>query len=89
MNNKRQIEIFNAGCPACEETITLVNQIACSTCEVEVLDMRQGEVAAKAKQYGVRSVPAIVIDGKIADCCTNRGIDEITLRAEGIGVPIS
>jgi glutaredoxin 3 len=88
MSNKRQIEIFSAGCPACEEAVRTVNQIACPSCEVEVLDMHQPEVAARAKQYGVRSVPAVVIDGKLADCCAGRGVDEATLRAAGVGVPL-
>jgi hypothetical protein len=35
-----------------------------------------------------RSVPAVVIDGKLADCCTGRGPDEATLRAAGLGQPI-
>jgi glutaredoxin 3 len=29
MATKRTIEIFSAGCPACEEAVTLVNQLAC------------------------------------------------------------
>jgi glutaredoxin len=83
---KRRIEFFSAGCAACEETIKVVNQIACESCEVEVLDMRQDDVAARAKQYGIRTVPAVVIDGKIADCCTGRGVEEATLRTAGVGV---
>ena len=31
---KRKIEIFSAGCAACEDTIELVNKIACPSCEV-------------------------------------------------------
>jgi glutaredoxin 3 len=38
MATKRTIAIFSAGCPACEETVTLVNRIACSSCDVTVLD---------------------------------------------------
>ena len=86
MNTKRRIEIFSAGCPACEETIALVNRVACPSCEVEVLDMHQLTAASKAKQYGIRSVPAVVIDGKLADCCAGRSPDESSLRAAGLGV---
>ena len=53
MTTKRKIEIFSAGCPACEETIALVNRIACASCDVEVVDMHQSAGAAKAKQYGI------------------------------------
>ncbi len=39
MADKRRIEIFSAGCPACEETIQMVNALACPSCDVQVLDM--------------------------------------------------
>lgn len=85
---KRKIEIFSAGCPACDETVQLVNSIACSSCDVQVLDMRQADVATRAKEYGVKSVPAVVIDGKLSECCTNRGIDAETLKAAGVGMSL-
>jgi glutaredoxin 3 len=88
MKTKRRIEVFSAGCPVCEETIALVNRIACSSCEVAVLDTNNSEVAARAKRLGIRSIPAVVIHGKLADCCTGRGPDESTLRAAGLGQSI-
>lgn len=88
MSNKRRIEVFSAGCPACEETIALVNQVACPSCEVIVLDMKDPAVASRAKGLGIRSVPAVVIDGKFADCCAGRGPDESVLRAAGLGRPL-
>ncbi len=88
MNTKRKIEIFSAGCPTCKETIELVNQVACPSCEVSVLDMNDPNVASRAQSLGIRSVPAVVIEGKFADCCVGRGPDENTLRASGLGQPI-
>jgi glutaredoxin len=88
MAAKRTIEVFSAGCPACEETVQLVNQIACPSCDVSVLDMREPAVAKRAKRLGIRSVPAVVIDGKLADCCAGRGPQEATLRAAGLGQAI-
>ncbi|MBI1787241.1 MAG: thioredoxin family protein [Acidobacteria bacterium] len=88
MNSQRKIEVFSAGCPICTETVALVQSIACPSCEVKILDMRDADVAARAKHYGIRAVPAVVIDGKLAGCCTGRGPDEATLRAEGLGVPL-
>ena len=85
MTNKRTIELFTAGCPACQETIDLVNRIACPSCEVTVLDMHDPKVADRARELGIRSVPTVVIDGRIADCCGGRGPDEATLRAAGLG----
>jgi glutaredoxin 3 len=85
MSVKRQIEIFSAGCPVCEETIMLVKQIACSSCEITVLDAKKPDVATRAKKLGIRSIPAVVINGQLADCCAGRGPDEKTLRASGVG----
>lgn len=82
---KRTIEIFAAGCPTCEETIALVNDIACPSCEVTVLDMRDSTVASRAMKLGIRSVPAVVIDGKLASCCDTRGISADALKAAGVG----
>ncbi len=85
MTAKRKIEVFSAGCPACTETIELVNRVACPSCEVSVLDMNRADVAQRAKALGIRSVPAVVIDGKLAGCCSGRGPEEATLRAAGLG----
>jgi glutaredoxin len=84
---KRQVEVFSAGCGACQETIDLINQIACPSCEVTVHDMHDAVVARRAKTLGIRSVPAVVIDGKLADCCAGRGPDEASLRQAGVGQP--
>lgn len=86
MAAKRKIEIFSAGCQACEDTLTLVNEIACESCEIIVLDMHDPKVAARAKLLGVKSVPAVAVNGKLADCCTGRGPDAQSLRASGVGV---
>lgn len=89
MATQRQIEIFSAGCPVCEDTVKLVNSMACPSCNVTVLDMNQADVAARAVQLGIHSVPAVVIDGKLADCCSGRGPDEAALKAVGIGIPLT
>lgn len=89
MSTKRNVEIYSAGCPACEDAINLVNGIACGSCEVTVLDMQDNAVADRARTLGIKSVPAVVIDGKLADCCGNQRISEAALRREGIGQPLS
>jgi glutaredoxin len=89
MNGKRKVELFSAGCPVCREAEELVHRMSCASCEVRVLDMKDNTVANKARELGICSVPAIAVDGKVADCCAGRGPDEATLRAAGIGRPIS
>ena len=83
----RKIEVFAAGCPACDETVQVVTEIACPSCEIVVLDMHDPGVADRARQLGVRSVPAVAIDGELAGCCAGRGPDEAALRAAGLGRP--
>lgn len=83
--NKRKVEVFSAGCPACVEVVKLVREIACSSCDVEVLDMNKPEVATKARQYGVKTVPAVAINGKLASCCSGTGPNEMALRSAGLG----
>ena len=89
MAKKRHIEVFSAGCSCCVETIELIGKVACPSCEVTVLDMRKPEVAERARHLGIRSVPAVVIDGALADCCAARGPEIETLQAAGLGVPLT
>jgi len=80
MNPKHKIEIFSAGCATCKETIEMVRKIAGADHEIQIHDMHQHEIASRVKQHGVRSLPAVVIDGKLAGCCAGRGPDEHVLR---------
>lgn len=89
MKKKRTIEVFTAGCPCCDAAVQLVRSLACESCDVEVLDMRSDRAAqARAKQYGIQRVPAVVVDGRLADCCRAGAVDAGTLRRLGIGSPI-
>jgi glutaredoxin 3 len=66
----------------------MVNRLACPSDEVIIQNMHDLNVARRAQDLGIRSVPAVVIDGMLADCCTGRGPDEATLRAAGLGQPL-
>ena len=88
MTSKREIEVFSAGCALCEDVIARVNELACPSCEVTVLDMKEPGVASRARALGVGSVPAVAIDGKLAECCAGRGPDDDALRAAGLGQPL-
>ncbi len=86
---QRLVEVFSAGCAVCEEAIEQVRALACSSCDVQILDMQDVGVAKRAGDLGIRSVPAVAIDGKLADCCAGRGPDEAALRAAGLGQPLA
>ena len=86
MEKKRQIEVFTAGCGMCEEAVQVVQRVACSSCEVTVHNITTDKgIEEKAKQYGIKRLPAVVVDGKLADCCSGGGVDEASLRALGVG----
>ncbi len=76
----KKVEVFSAGCSTCKDTIEMVRRLA-GKHEVVVHDMNKPEVATKAKGYGIGSVPAVVIDGKLASCCAGRGPEEHVLKS--------
>ena len=80
----RLIEIFSAGCPICADIVEKIHASACSFCEIRVLDVRDPQVAQRARELGIRVVPAVVIDGKLADCCTSTGpeLEALGLKTE-------
>ena len=79
---RKKIEVFSAGCPCCREAVEIVRRLAGSDHEVEVHDMHRDDVAARARQYGIRSVPSVVVDGQLTPCCVDSGIIEGVLCAE-------
>ncbi len=66
MSYPRRIEVFTAGCPICKETLELVKQ-SVSTCGCEVIERRCSgdDCCGPAKDYGIRAMPTIVVNGKI------------------------
>ena len=80
MSERRKLEIFSADCPICREAVEEVKGMSCTSCEITVHDTRDPAVAERAKALGIRSVPAVVIDGKPAGCCDGRGIDLDQIR---------
>ena len=85
---KRKIEIFSAGCDCCHATVQSCQEAACPSCEITVLDMHQPDVAERARSLDIRRVPAVLIDGHVADCCWSGGPDLDVLRAAGLGQPL-
>ncbi len=84
-DKKRKIEIFSADCPLCEDVIRQVKEASCPSCDIEVLDIKESSIQKRAALLGIKSVPAVVINGKLADCCASRGVDLDVLRSAGLG----
>lgn len=88
MTDVRTVEVFIAGCPLCDEVVELVQDLACSSCDVRTVNLRDDEGQERAEEVGVQTVPAVAVDGTLADCCQERGVGEEALRAAGIGTPL-
>jgi len=86
---KRKVEVFTSGCYLCDETVQLVKDLACPNCEVKVYNLTEPceskECIEKSKAYGINSVPTVVVDGKIVECCQRGKPDKQALMAAGIG----
>jgi hypothetical protein len=66
MGGKRKIEVFTAGCSLCDDTLRLVKE-AVSTCGCEVIERRcpSQQMCDEGKEYGVRAMPTVAVDGAI------------------------
>jgi len=67
---RHDIEVFTAGCHLCKETMEIVQKAKCGECtvtEYNILQKCESEICLKkAKEYGIKAVPTIVVDRKIA-----------------------
>lgn len=86
---KRQIEIFTAGCPICEPVVKMVKEMTCDSCEVTVyntIEQCDSKVCIdKMKGYNITSLPAVAVNGKLLNCCKDRGVSKDELIAAGVG----
>ena len=73
MSKKRRVEVFTAGCPVCDEALKLVKEIACESCEVIIYNLNEpcesGECLDKVRSYGIHRIPAVAVNGSLAECC--------------------
>ncbi len=85
---KRTVEVFTSGCPICESTVNLVKSLACPSCEVSIYDLTKDpnkEVQHKATLYGIKRIPAVVVAGKLLECCEMSSVSEDILVQAGVG----
>jgi hypothetical protein len=68
-NHCKSIEVFTTGCYLCEETLGIVKAAKCEDCKIIERNISEEcgcGCVSKSKEYGIRTIPTIVIDGKIA-----------------------
>lgn len=69
MHLSMTIEIFRDGTPQSDKFEAYVKDLACPRCTILVYDNSnpesQTELLAKADQYGIQTLPAVALDGKV------------------------
>jgi hypothetical protein len=58
-----RIEVFSGNCPLCNEIVDELEAGKCARCELIVHPV--SENMPLARQYGVRVVPTVIIDGEV------------------------
>ena len=85
MAQRRKIEVFTAGCPCCTEAVELIEVLAGTEHDIQIRDMHDPAVVVAVASYGIRRLPAVVVDGRLADCYAGLGLDEETLTPAIVG----
>jgi glutaredoxin 3 len=85
MSVKRRVEVFSAGDAICNKVVDAVRREAGPSCEVIVQSTLDSRVLARAEELGIQCIPALVIDGKLAACCTAREDIGELLKNAGLG----
>jgi hypothetical protein len=78
---RKKIRIYSAGCRLCREAEARIRRIVGFNHDIEVLVMRRVQVARQAARLGIKSVPAVVVDGQLLAYGDDGGVDEAALRS--------
>lgn len=85
MNTVRIVEVFSAGCQICESAIEMVRNMSCPSCKIKIMNMKDKRAEKRAAELGIRTIPAIAVNGRLVSCCDTRGPNVLVLKASGIG----
>ena len=88
MTEKRRVEVFTAGCPVCQGVVKMVNELACSHCDVAIYNLNKNEGVDETKAYGITALPSVVVNGELLECCKRGPITTQDLKAAGVGQPL-
>lgn len=87
----KKVEVFTAGTWLCKDAMRKVRAVAFPSVrivEYNILDLEEDDLGMrKCVEYGVTSVPTVVVDGKIADFCSRGPITEGALRRVQVDRP--
>jgi hypothetical protein len=87
----KKVEIFTAGTFLCKDAMRKVRAVAFPSVrivEYNILEMDEDDPGfRRAIEYGIASVPTVVVDGKIARFCVREPITEGNLRQVQVDIP--
>ncbi|HEY3267883.1 MAG TPA: glutaredoxin [Armatimonadota bacterium] len=87
----KKVEVFTAGTFLCQDALRRVRLVAfpgVRVVEYNLLELEEDDPGyRKAIEYGISSVPTIVVDGKIAPFCVREPITEGNLRRVQVDRP--
>tara|TARA_B100000945_G_scaffold297944_1_gene277412 strand:- start:86 stop:295 length:210 start_codon:yes stop_codon:yes gene_type:complete len=67
----------------------MIRELACDKCEVTTYDLVQqceDKICLdKLDEYGIKKVPAVIVNGKLLDCCKDSAFTKERLMEAGIG----
>ncbi len=85
---RRRVEIFSAGCTTSRRTIDQLREQIDPRHDIIVHDMHSdGAAVTRAEAFGIRTVPAVIVDGHLLACCKNTGPTLRELHAAGLARP--
>lgn len=74
-----KVEVFTAGCKFCSALEIQVREVVTDKHEVVVYNLNDESCSSEyyelAKNYGINTVPSIVINEELLNCCSSRGFD--------------
>lgn len=86
---RKRVEVFSAGCRTCQRTIEQLRETLGPEHELIVHEVHQSEAAsARADAFGIRTLPAVAVNGELLACCRNSGPTLTELRAVGVARPL-
>jgi hypothetical protein len=62
-----KIEVFVDNSPLSSTVIQKVKDLACFRCKITVYNLDDQDYEDKMKVYGIGSIPAVVLNGKLVD----------------------
>lgn len=87
----KKVEVFTAGTFLCKDAMRRVRATAFPSVrivEYNLLEMEEDDPGMqKCREYGITSVPSVVVDGKIAEFCVRGPVTEGALRRVNVDRP--